>query len=408
MNRLLVSLVIGLLILNFFRYIKADDSTGTITGKLYDENTGQALLGANLMLLGTKIGACTGINGTYKILGIPPGKYLLEVRLIAYTDLITDTIQIGAGSSIHKDIYLSTEDISKIICEQVAKRDSAGTGILEGRVFDSDSQWPGYSTTISLQGTQLGVMSDINGNYRIENLPQGIYTIKASSMGYYQRIIDSVLIEPLKLSKCDILMVKRNFAIAIDPIMPLTGGIAGIVYEGYTGSPIADATIILDDNKVISSSDFTSGNYYYDQIPPGIHSFTVTRHGYKKWHLMDIDIKRNRLFNQDIVLFPEILNEFAVNYPGKVTKLEGTIRDLEKRRGIKGVTIYVEGPNTRTQILNPKNPYDDKYSINWIPPGAYTVKVYLNGFRPQETNNVIINKGKTTKCDFNLIPDSDK
>jgi large repetitive protein len=407
MKKQVFKIIICYFMMGVVDILMAAEPGAILRGKVYDDSTYQPLIAATIYILGTNIGACTNINGSYEIYNIPPGKYLLKISLIGFFIQYTDSILFDAGSIVNQDFYLTTGLMSTIETN-VPKKDSIGKGTLEGILLDDNKKWLGYEACIQIQGTRLGVMCDSDGYYRIENLPPGTYSIKASGIGFFQRVVNNVIIEPHKVRNLCISMVRNNTFIITDPIMPLTGGIAGTVYDGYTGSPIADATIIMDDNKVISSSNFTSGNYYYDQIPPGIHSFTTTRHGYKKWLIMDIDIKRNRLFAQDIVLFPVILGEPAVKYPGKVAKLEGTIRDLEKICGISGVTICVEGLDARTQILKPKNPYEGKYSIDWLPPGIYKVKVYLNGFGQQETNNVIIVKGKTTICDFNLIPDSDK
>lgn len=58
------------------------------------------------------------------------------------------------------------------------------TGNIEGQVFDLQSSEALTGVNIVLQGTNYGAATDINGNYRIENIPSGSYTLIATYLGY--------------------------------------------------------------------------------------------------------------------------------------------------------------------------------------------------------------------------------
>ena len=49
-----------------------------------DAETGDPLIGANVLVLGTKIGAATGVNGYYIIKNLPLGRYILRSNYLAY------------------------------------------------------------------------------------------------------------------------------------------------------------------------------------------------------------------------------------------------------------------------------------------------------------------------------------
>ncbi len=51
--------------------------SGTIFGKVVDSATGEELIGANILLEGTTIGAATDIEGNFKIGTVPAGTYTL-------------------------------------------------------------------------------------------------------------------------------------------------------------------------------------------------------------------------------------------------------------------------------------------------------------------------------------------
>ena len=56
--------------------------TGKVSGKISDRSTGEPLIGANVMLLGSSLGSATDVNGVYHILNVPPGFYDLKVNMI--------------------------------------------------------------------------------------------------------------------------------------------------------------------------------------------------------------------------------------------------------------------------------------------------------------------------------------
>ncbi len=72
MNRLILSLALVVLVTG----IAAGGNTGKITGIVKDAQTGETLVGANVVIEGTMMGAATNIDGYYVILNIPPGKYI--------------------------------------------------------------------------------------------------------------------------------------------------------------------------------------------------------------------------------------------------------------------------------------------------------------------------------------------
>ncbi len=58
--------------------------SGSITGHVIDNSTGEPLVGANVFLSGTKIGSATDLNGKFLIPNAPAGNYGLNVSYIGY------------------------------------------------------------------------------------------------------------------------------------------------------------------------------------------------------------------------------------------------------------------------------------------------------------------------------------
>ena len=59
-------------------------SQGNIAGTISDSLNGSALIGANVIVIGTSMGSATDLEGTYKISRIPVGNHKLRVSYLGY------------------------------------------------------------------------------------------------------------------------------------------------------------------------------------------------------------------------------------------------------------------------------------------------------------------------------------
>ncbi len=58
------------------------------------------------------------------------------------------------------------------------------TGKISGKIIDSATKEPLPGVNVLLEGTSLGASTDLDGNYVILNIPPGVYSVKASAVGY--------------------------------------------------------------------------------------------------------------------------------------------------------------------------------------------------------------------------------
>ncbi len=72
----------------------------SIKGQVSDSESGEPLIGANVIILSTSSGAATDINGKYEINNLKPGKYKLQISFIGYQTKLIDSITIADGSII--------------------------------------------------------------------------------------------------------------------------------------------------------------------------------------------------------------------------------------------------------------------------------------------------------------------
>src|SRR5262245_61811738 len=83
--------------------------TGTVTGKVHDQKSGEELIGANVLLVGTTLGAVVDVEGKYTIRNVPEGTYQLRVSYIGYTSKVIEGVTVKAGETAQYDVSLGEE-----------------------------------------------------------------------------------------------------------------------------------------------------------------------------------------------------------------------------------------------------------------------------------------------------------
>lgn len=114
--------------------------TGKVTGKVVDSETGEPLIGANVLILNTSYGAATNIEGEYLISLVPPGNYELRVTYIGYQDVTIQNIRVVAGLTQIVDFSVPSEAIATedvvIVSERPLIEPSSTNAI---RIIDSET-----------------------------------------------------------------------------------------------------------------------------------------------------------------------------------------------------------------------------------------------------------------------------
>ncbi|MBI9071273.1 MAG: TonB-dependent receptor [Melioribacteraceae bacterium] len=82
----------------------------SISGKISDKETGEVLIGSNVMLIGTSIGAASDFEGAYVIKSVQAGEYKIKASFLGYKPLIKD-ITVVEGKKIILDFVLEFESL---------------------------------------------------------------------------------------------------------------------------------------------------------------------------------------------------------------------------------------------------------------------------------------------------------
>ncbi len=92
---------------------------GTISGFVYDSETGEALIGANVFLRDTYLGAASNVSGFYSLPRIPAGSYLLICQFIGY-ETYTQEVAVTPATRLNININLTPTAVEMQAVEVVA------------------------------------------------------------------------------------------------------------------------------------------------------------------------------------------------------------------------------------------------------------------------------------------------
>lgn len=96
--------------------------SGQLRGTITDQETGEPLLGANVLVVGTTQGAATDINGEYIILNLFADVYEVRASYIGYQAKTIQNIRVVAGQTLEVNFQLAAEGIEVGEVEVIAER----------------------------------------------------------------------------------------------------------------------------------------------------------------------------------------------------------------------------------------------------------------------------------------------
>ncbi|MBU0475527.1 MAG: TonB-dependent receptor [Bacteroidetes bacterium] len=107
--------------------------SGKISGTISDATTGEALIGVNIIVEGTSLGAATDVDGFYVILNVSPGTYNLKASYIGFAPQTITNLRVNIGQTSEANFKLSDQSIQTDVVVVVAttpvvQRDVASSG----------------------------------------------------------------------------------------------------------------------------------------------------------------------------------------------------------------------------------------------------------------------------------------
>lgn len=203
-------------------------SKGTIRGRITDAETGEGLVGVNVMVLGTYYGAATDTEGNYRIPNMSPGVYNLKVSYIGYTVVQRTGVQVQVDEFSTVDIALeptilalgqevtiigdkplldvedtatrksmTAADIKRLVVKDVKDIVASQSGVVEmddeihirgGRAFENAYLLDGISVQDPLAGTGFGLRLSADAIQEIEVITGGFSAEYGQAMSGVVRV----------------------------------------------------------------------------------------------------------------------------------------------------------------------------------------------------------------------------
>jgi len=92
---------------------------GKISGAVKDAATKEAVVGANVVIVGTTMGASTDPEGRYYILNVPPGNYTVQASVVGYARMEISNVQVRADQTtdLNFDLRQETIELKEVVIQ---------------------------------------------------------------------------------------------------------------------------------------------------------------------------------------------------------------------------------------------------------------------------------------------------
>ena len=140
--------------------------TGKIAGRITDKTTREPLAAANVIVVGTTLGAAANLEGEYIILYVPPGTYQLRVSSVGYSTVTVNEVRVYIDQTATVDVPLASALIegSEIVVVAelpVIKRDVATSVVA---VTEEEIASLPVTSVVSAIGLQAGIRGGWGGS----------------------------------------------------------------------------------------------------------------------------------------------------------------------------------------------------------------------------------------------------
>ncbi|MCB0743108.1 MAG: TonB-dependent receptor, partial [Ignavibacteriae bacterium] len=282
-------------------------------GKMLDKLTGEPLVGANVLIVGTNMGAAADIDGNYYIINIPPGNYELKASSIGYSSMTIKNIRVSVDQTTSIDFKLNEESIQ--IGEVVV---SAAIPIVQNDLTSTEAKVSGDQISMlpledvsAVVNLQAGV---VDGHFRGGRSNEVKYLIDGVPVNDAFSGQSSLSAEINSIEEIQVLTGTFNaeYGEALSGVVNQVTKVAGENYEGqisaYSGDYISTHNSIFENIDHISPTNVYNIQGNFSGPIPGLENllkfFISGRYNYDDGYIYG-----KRIFN------PSDSSNFSANNP---------------------------------------------------------------------------------------------
>ncbi len=149
-------------------------TTGNISGKVTDRATGKGLPGADVLIVGTSLGAATHLNGSFNISDVPPGTYILRTTYIGYRTS-RSRVTVGKGETLTLDLKLEAVGVKGkevVVTAQASGQNAAINEQISANTIEN-----------VVSAAKIRQLPDENAAESVGRLP-GVFVLRSGGEGY--------------------------------------------------------------------------------------------------------------------------------------------------------------------------------------------------------------------------------
>lgn len=234
---------------------------GSVTGRITDADTGEAIANAAITLTGASTASTTtDADGQY-FARVAPGTVTVAVSAANY-QTVSGTGSVTAGSVLSFSPQLLAQG-------NPPPPDNVKADLF-GVVVDRSTGDPILDAQVIVVGQSIVVQTDATGAFILPQLDEGTIEFTVSKQGYATNRYD--LVVP-KATNVDVGAL--TLAPQIDPSLSI---ISGEVFNSATNQPIENATLTLNTGEQVSTG--VDGSFSFEDLPEGKYQITLGKEGY--------------------------------------------------------------------------------------------------------------------------------
>ncbi len=244
-----------------FFFLVVTNYSGTVSGKVTDTEKGEPVADALVELVGINNTGPTGdslffstntdVNGEFLFENIPAGEFLIIVNAEGFQRFTSDNFELGENE-VRSDFAFELEALLYYN--------------LIGFVIDSktEAKIPNALIVISNEIDARQTVSDQDGRYELQQVPEGSYSIDVSADGYKE--LGGNFLVVFEGTEQD-----QKLDIFLEPVIETSGKISGKVFFDDSGDPVGGAELEFinqnDGSFYTFSITASDGSYSVDIVP---------------------------------------------------------------------------------------------------------------------------------------------
>ena len=266
----LFSLTLSLVLIASYSVVFAQ-GTGKVTGKVTDKKTGEALIGATVLLQGISKGAATNVNGEYALTGIPAGTYEILVKYVGYQNKLISEVQVTNNAATSLNIILdeaNTQQLQAVTVRATFRQESNNSlyaqqknssRISDGISAEAIRRSPDRNTAevlkrvsgASIQDNKFVVVRGLGDRYNVTTLNNSVMpSTEPDRKAFSFDVIPSSLVDNIVISKTATPDLPGDFA----------GGNVQVTTKDFPDTKVVTLQVGISGNTQTTFKDFKQGS----------------------------------------------------------------------------------------------------------------------------------------------------